>query len=446
MSGVDVVGKTVVVVGLQASGRSAATLAVRGGARVFGLDLRTDVAPIPRVTLELGAHRRETLLGADLVVVSPGVPAAQPDLVAAADAGVPLLGELAFASTFLDQPMAAITGTNGKSTVTWFAGQLLRAAGLRPFVGGNLGRPLSDAVLAERGGEPPADVLVVEVSSYQMELPGRFHPRIGVILNLTPDHLARHGDMDTYGLHKLGLFARMGSDDLAVLPGGDERLARLAREHPGGGRRAWLGALPGVVREGRTARIEVGDLACTLDLSAIRIPGEHNLDNAATAALVALALGAEVAAVQHGVAGLAALPHRMEIVAERDGVTFINDSKATNVEAAVVGLRGLDRPAVVLLGGQAKGAGFAALAPLLGRHRAVVTFGGSADAIAAELETAGVQVERAGSLADAVARARALAHTGDAVLLSPGCASFDAFDNFEHRGRVFRALAAGEEP
>ncbi len=444
MSGVALAGRRVVVVGLRASGRAAATLAARLGARVVGVDLATDVPPIPGVTLELGPHRRQTFLEAELILVSPGVPAAQPDLAAAAAAGVPVLGELAFAAEQLAAPLVAITGTNGKSTVTHFTGQLLAAAGARPFVGGNLGSPLCNELLAQRDGAPASDVLVVEVSSYQLEWPGALRPKVAVVLNLTPDHLARHGDMDNYGRHKLRLFAGMGPDDLGVLPADDARLARL--DDGGRGGRAWLGRYPGVVREGRRATVRLPSREATFDLSGIRVPGEHNLDNAATALLLATALGYAPAALQAGLGDLRALPHRMEVVAEQGGVTWINDSKATNVEAAAVGIGGLDRRAVVLLGGEAKGPGFVALAPLLARHRAVITFGGSGAAIADELAAAGVAVIRAGALSEAVSTARGLARSGDAVLLSPGCASFDAFQNFEHRGRVFGALAREEAP
>jgi UDP-N-acetylmuramoylalanine--D-glutamate ligase len=434
----DVAGRRVVVLGLAHSGRAACALLRDRGADVVGLDLRTDVAAIEGVRLELGPHRRETFLGADLVVTSPGVPSAQPDLVAARSAGVPVVGEVALAWAFADPRVkdrcVGVTGTNGKSTVTWFTGQLLAAAGMKPFVGGNLGRPLSEAV----GGD--FDAAAVEVSSYQLEAAGDFRPRAGVILNLTPDHLARHGTMEGYAAAKARLFAHMGPDDLAVIP--HDPLLEAACGSTGG-RRAWLGDLPGVVRVGRTARVRLpSGLDVELDLGGVKVPGEHNLDNAATAALLALAVGAGVASVQAGLGALTALAHRMEVVGEHDGVLWINDSKATNVDAARVGLSGLDRPAVVLLGGEAKGRGFVELAPALRRQRAVVCFGGSGPAIADELASVGIEAVRVPWLADAVTVAAELARPGDVVLLSPGCASFDEFQNFEHRGRAFRELVA----
>ncbi|TNE88573.1 MAG: UDP-N-acetylmuramoyl-L-alanine--D-glutamate ligase [Deltaproteobacteria bacterium] len=445
----DLVGKRVCVMGLGASGRAAAKMCVEAGAYVSGLDLRDIVAPIPGVEMHLGPHDRQLLLDADLVVVSPGVPGTQPDILAAYEAGVPVIGELALAFTQLPRvPTVAITGTNGKSTVTWFTGQLLEAAGLRPFVGGNLGNPLSNGVTD--GSD--YDSAVLEVSSYQLEWRTGFEPDIGVILNLTPDHLARHGDMDGYARAKTRLFAGIGPNGWAVLPRGDERLRATA--HMRGGRRAWLGDLPGVVRDGRDVhvRLPAGSAPAIdqhYDLTGVDLAGEHNFDNVATALLLTTALGADPARLQRALVGLRPLAHRMEVVGEVEGVRYINDSKATNVEATRVGLSGLDARAVVLLGGQAKGDAFSDLVPLLAEERATVTFGGSGAAIHAELKDAGHEAHAVDTMEEAVRLAATLAEPGDVVLLSPGCASFDAFDNFEHRGEVFRGLVAslaGELP
>jgi UDP-N-acetylmuramoylalanine--D-glutamate ligase len=436
----DVRGKRVVVFGLAGSGRAAARLAVERGAVVVGVDKKPDTPPIDGARLELGPHRIATFEEADLVVVSPGVPAAVPEIQAALAAGVRVIGEVHFAASFLDQPLAAITGTNGKSTVTHFTGQLLEHAGLRPFTGGNLGRPLSEAAFAENAGK--FGTLAVEISSYQMGLPsGDLRPRIAAIMNLTPDHLARHGTIENYGAMKCRLFEGMSRDELALIPANDPLLARLADAVPGA-TRAWIGGRPGVVRDGELVAVDIPGHKATFDLSAFEVPGDHNRDNAALAALIALSLGARPNLVQEGIARLRALPHRMEIVAETGGITWINDSKATNVAAAKVGLAGLGRRGVLLLGGQAKGDAFTELVPFLGPWD-VLTFGGSGDAIADELVAAGIAVTRCGGMADAVRVARGRAVAGDVVLLSPGCASFDEFQNFEHRGRVFRELANG---
>jgi UDP-N-acetylmuramoylalanine--D-glutamate ligase len=373
-------------------------------------------------------------LEADRIVVSPGVPATQAELCAALAAGIPIVGELAFAAEVLEQPMVAITGTNGKSTVTSFVGQLLEHGGMAPFVGGNLGRPLSEAALAGR----EYGVLVVEVSSYQLEWPGVFTPSVAVILNLTPDHLKRHRTMAGYAQTKARLFGGMRPDGLAILPEEDAFL----REHAGchGARHACLGALPGVTRAGTRVVVQLPSAErCEFDLGDFSVPGEHNRDNAAVAALLAVAIGAPLEAVRSALPALEALPHRMQPVGEFGGVRFVNDSKATNLDAVRVGLSGFPGRCVVLLGGQAKGAGFAGLAEVLAAHR-VVTFGASGDAIAEELEGAGLVPVRARCLADGVSAACLLAEPGQTVLLCPGCASFDEFRDFEHRGAAFARL------
>lgn len=432
----DLAGKRVLVVGMARSGVAAARLALARGARVTTTDLKADAPAVEGAVAVHGQHRREDFLGADLIVVSPGVPARQADLAAAAAAGVPVVGELGFAASLLPAglPVGAVTGTNGKSSTTWFLGQLLRAAGRNPFVGGNLGTPLSMAV---GGGW---DAAAVEVSSYQLELPGGFHPRAGVILNLTPDHMGRHGDMANYAATKGRLFAVMGPEDFAILPAGDPWLAPLAAQT-----RAtvlWLGAAPGVALEGSTLQLRGTPDDGEIALSALKLPGLHNRWNAAAAALLGVCLGLRREALDLG--ALTALPHRLELVAERDGVRWVNDSKATNVDAALVGIEGLGGQQIVLLGGQGKeGADYGALRPALDRHAAhVICFGATGPEIAAALP--GLPLDTVPTLAQAVALAARLAAPGQAVLLSPACASFDEFRDFEHRGAVFTRLARGE--
>jgi len=428
--------RRVLVMGLGRSGRAAAALARDRGAEVLGIDLRTDHEPIPGVRIEGGPHRREWFERADEIVVSPGIPPTQPDLAWALANRRSVIGELGFAARHLDQPIVAVTGTNGKSTVVSYTGQLLRAAGVTCFVGGNLGNPLSNAV----GADPRPEMLVVEVSSYQLELRGEFTPTVGAILNLTPDHLARHGTMRGYALAKAQLFAGMGPDGLAIVPDGDALLDEVVHTSAP---RALLGTLPGVVRQGRRATVQLPDQASVdIDLSPVGVPGEHNLDNAATSCLLALAMGVEPVALPAGLARLTALPHRMEIVGEVDGVRYIDDSKATNIDAARAGIGGLEQAAVVLLGGQGKALadgtlGFADIASVLRRHRAVVAFGEAGTKIAEELVLKGIVCNVCETLEDAVDVARGLALRGDAVLLSPGCASFDAFSDFEARGDAF---------
>lgn len=413
-------GKRVTVLGAARSGRAAAELAASLGAEVCLTDLREDLPALDGVRCVFGRHD-DADLRADIVVVSPGIPARVPAVQQAIAAGADVVGELGFAARFLDRgvPLLAVTGTNGKSTVTHFTRQILESTGARVFAGGNLGTPLSSAV----GGDH--DALVVEVSSYQMELPGSFSPSAAVVLNLTPDHLGRHGTMENYAEHKCRVFDQMDDGGFAILPAGDELLARTAEGR--GGRRVWLGAQPGAYCDGD--ELVIGD--GRIDLTRLRVPGQHNRVNAAAACLLAVATG--LSTVRIDLACLSGLPHRLELVSDQGGVRWINDSKATNLDAAVVGIRAIAGPKVLLLGGQAKDGCDWTQVPV-GDAR-VVAFGASRDAIHDAF--GGVRVP---DLAGAVAAARDLARQGDTVLLSPGGSSFDEFRDFEQRGDRFRQL------
>jgi UDP-N-acetylmuramoylalanine--D-glutamate ligase len=427
----NLAGRRVLVVGMARSGRAAAALCVREGAEVTCTDLRRSIEPVDGCRMALGAHDRGDFTGADLIVLSPGVPASQPDVQAAVAAGVPVVGELALAAERCSAPLAAVTGTNGKSTVTWFTGQLLEGAGSRCFVGGNIGRPLCDAL--EAG---PWDHVVAEVSSYQLEWPGALSPAAAVLLNLTPDHLLRHGTMRCYGDTKCRLFDNMAPDAAAMIPAGDPLIEELARGR--GGRRLWIGAEPGVVIDGDIVRWVAGDgRGAEVSIAGLRVPGSHNRWNAAVAIALALELGVPAEALHPE--RLQALAHRMEVVGHIGGVTWINDSKATNVAAALTGLRGLGQPALALLGGDGKdGEDYAALLPVLDGGPAPICFGRSGPEIASAL--APLAPRLVSRMEPAMRLARELARPGEAVVLSPACASFDEFDDFEHRGDVFRAL------
>lgn len=443
------------VVGMGRSGQEAARLLLALGLdAVACTDSRADAVHIAGTRALYGGHDRSDFLDTDLVVVSPGVPGDLVHLEAASAHGVPVIGELGLAAAVLQSPelpggplpMVAVTGTNGKSSTTFLLGQLLEQAGRRPFVGGNLGAPLSLAARSRLDGDLRHDCAVVEVSSYQLERPGPFHPVAGAVLNLSPDHLARHGDMATYASTKLDLFGRMTPEDRALLPADDPWLPRTAL--------AWrkapppvlaVGAHPGVTVEGDRLVFSGTDDDGALSLVGFGLPGGHNRLNLAAALLLGQRLGLDRAAVD--LAALRPLPHRMEPIETDDGRTWINDSKATNVDAARAGLAGAPAGAVVLLGGAGKaGADYGVLAQLLTDAGAVICFGATGPAIAQDLRAAGLQPLTAPTLADAVARARAFSAPGDAVLLCPACASFDEFDNFEHRGRVFADLARGESP
>ena len=424
--------RRLLVVGMARSGCAAAKLALSQGWLVTCTDRRADAPRIEGTTAVYGEHRLADFLGATRIVVSPGVPARMPELVAARDAGVDVIGELAFAAEALSCPILAVSGTNGKSTTTHLLAQLCANAGLRTFEGGNIGRPLSEAPRSEW------DIAVVEVSSYQMELPGHFRPRAAVILNLTPDHLERHGTMEAYGEHKARLLARMGPDDAAIVPADDARLRRLTAELPG--RRFLLGGHPGVRVEGEALVLRGVHDPGEVPLAGFGLPGKHNVENLAAAVLLAVCGG--LWRRELDVTKLTGLPHRMERVHEGRGVVWINDSKATNVDSALACYEGWSTPFVALVGGQGKaGAHYEPLLEPLRRARHVLCFGAEGPVIHAALRRAEVAAELVPTLAMAVRRAAELAQTGDAVLLSPACASFDEFTDFEHRGRRFAELA-----
>ncbi len=445
-------GKKVLVVGLARSGAAAARLAARQGARVTVTDRRPApelaeaLAPLEglSISLALGGHDERDFTSSDLVVVSPGVPLTLPPIAAARRAGVPVVGEVELAYRLLDDvPVVAITGTNGKSTTTALTGRLFqedRAA----FVGGNLGTPLSELLLS--GAR--FDVAVVELSSFQLEGIERFRPRVGAILNVTPDHLDRYPGMAEYAAAKARLFANQQPGDVAVANERDPAALAAARATRGDvvtfgfGPRAPMAVRDDgeVVRwSGPTAEPE------RYRIRSRALRGRHNRENAMAAVACARMMGVPGPAVQRGLDGFPGLPHRLELVSDRGGVEWVNDSKATNVDSTGVGLSAFPAgtPSVVLLlGGRGKKAPYAPLRPLFpGRVKALLTLGEDAPAIERELGDL-APVESCGDLSTAVSRAAALAVPGDVVLLSPACASYDQFRSYEDRGETFRRLAS----
>jgi UDP-N-acetylmuramoylalanine--D-glutamate ligase len=457
-------GKRVLVVGAGRSGIAAAQLCARLGARVTVTDrqpeaaLGAQLAGLPAgVVRELGGHQRESFLKAQLIVLSPGVPPL-PEVEAAREAKVPITGELELAAGLVRAPMVAITGTNGKSTTTTLCGQMLAATGHPTFVGGNLGTPLAEAV-----GSPAAErgFVVVEASSFQLETAERFRPRVGVLLNITPDHLDRYADVEAYTAAKLRLFAAQGPEDFAVLNVDDARVASLSARLKGElvPFSTRTGRAPGPQVE-RAGWVEGGELCLRLpdgqergqrsveryEVSSPGLVGRHNLENALAASLSARLLGATAEEVRTVLQTFEPLPHRMIQVGDLDGVRYYDDSKGTNVGAVVAALDGFPRPVVLIAGGRDKGGSYEPLARSLRKvGRAVVVIGEAADRIAGALAEAApdLPVERAGSLGDAVVAARRLAHPGDAVVLSPACSSFDMFRNYAERGDAFREAVDG---
>ncbi|MBI5524797.1 MAG: UDP-N-acetylmuramoyl-L-alanine--D-glutamate ligase [Deltaproteobacteria bacterium] len=443
-------GQNVVVVGLAKSGVAAVRLLVREGARVVATDARQSAELAPAlavldgtgVRFELGGHDPATLSGADLVVVSPGVRTDTALFGPARRRGVRVIGELDLASAFLPCPAVAVTGTNGKSTTTAFLGHLLLAAGTRVFVGGNLGTPLSDAVLS---GEA-IDVAVVEVSSFQLETIEAFRPAVSLFLNLKPDHMDRYPTFGDYAAAKARIFMNQGPEDSAVLNADDLEVGKAAS---GIRPRVFGFSSSRALERGVTIKMKPGAFelvwaagggAEAYLLRNPRIPGRHNAENAAAALAAARLCGAPPAAVAEALNTFAGLEHRIEFVADRGGAAWYNDSKATNVDSVAVSLGSLDRPIVWIAGGRHKGAPYAPLRDLVaGRVKAGLLIGESAPLIAADLDGA-APFTMCGTLENAVKAAAEAAAPGDAVLLSPACSSYDQFADYEERGRVFKTL------
>jgi UDP-N-acetylmuramoylalanine--D-glutamate ligase len=418
------------VVGLARSGAGAMRMLAPHG-EAIGVDAGSPSADLAGLEVHLGSDGLELLDRVRTLVKSPGVPNEAPVVQAARARGIEVTGELELAWRLLPGArFVAVTGTNGKTTTTELLGAIHRQAGVDVAVAGNVGTPLSALV------DDPPGVVICEASSFQLEDTSRFAPDAALLLNLAEDHLDRHGTFAAYRDAKLRAFANQSEDDIAVLPLGFEpqpgRQARrvtfgahgadLAHE---GGRLTWRGQP-------------------LMGTDEIRLRGAHNLENAMAAAAVALASGIDPAPVRAALATFAGVQHRLEEVAERDGVLYVNDSKATNVDAAVVGLEAFEPGTVhAILGGSLKGGGFAGLrSALSSRARAAYLIGEAAERLSADLDGA-VPLNRSGDLATAVAAARAAAVPGDVILLSPATASYDQYDNFERRGEHFRELARG---
>jgi UDP-N-acetylmuramoylalanine--D-glutamate ligase len=418
------------VVGLARSGVAAATVLAARGETVVGVDAGSpDMEPIDGVELVTGSDGVDLLESVGCVVKSPGVPKEAAVVAAARERGLPVLGELELAWRLLPNPWIAITGSNGKTTTVELVGHLHRAAGVPVTVAGNVGTALSSLV----GAIGPDVVIAAEASSFQLEDTLEFAPDAGVLLNLAEDHLDRHGTMEAYRAAKLEVFARQTPEQVAVLP--------VSFEAGGAGKRVRFGRRGDV--EARDGRLWWRGLPL-LEIADLRVRGAHNVENAMAAAAVCLARGLDPEAVAAGLRTFAGVPHRLEEVATLDGVLFVNDSKATNVASAVVGLESFDAPVHVILGGQGKGADFAPLADAVAaRARAAYLIGEDAPLIRTALSSAGVPLHDCGDLERAVAAAQAAAQPGEIVLLSPACASFDQYADFEARGGHFRALVSG---
>ncbi|PYU68259.1 MAG: UDP-N-acetylmuramoyl-L-alanine--D-glutamate ligase [Acidobacteria bacterium] len=439
-------GKRVLVVGLARTGMAAALFCAARDANVTATDARTGneigeaIAPLRTagVSLELGGHRENLFLEQDLIIPSPGVPADAPLLQAARASGVTIWSEVELADRFLDGRLIGITGSNGKTTTTSLIEHILKNAGFSTILAGNIGTPLISRV------EQTTDntITVVELSSFQLELIETFRPNISVFLNLTPDHLDRHHTLEAYGRAKKRIFENQTEADSAVLNADDAATTPLAPAKPhvywfSRKQRVAQGAF---VRENEIVFRHNDEEETVLKLREIPLAGAHNVENVLAAVAAVRLAGADPAAIAKGVRSFAGVEHRLEFVAEIGRVRYYNDSKATNVDATLKALDAFPGRILIVLGGKDKNSDYTVLQKPL-REKAILALliGAAAEKIEKQI-TGSVAIERAGVIERAVQIASHAARPGDVVLLAPACASFDQFQDYEHRGRVFKEL------
>jgi UDP-N-acetylmuramoylalanine--D-glutamate ligase len=442
----EVRNQRVLVVGLGKSGVSSALFLAQRGAKVAVSDakaqeqLRSEIPQLldAGISVETGQHGERTFRDQDLIVVSPGVPFDVPQLTHARELGISVIGEVELAARFLKGHIVAITGSNGKTTTTTLAGDVIAAAGRKTLVGGNIGTPA--ITFAEQATDDTW--VVLEISSFQLETIETFHPQIAVVLNVTPDHLDRHHTFENYVSAKARVFENQTAGDFAVLNADSQPCIDLALELKSSVR--WFSRVKELDNGAfvRGEKIVWRDHADTLEimpLNEIGLKGAHNIENVLAAVCVGMLAGVEPNQIRRAVAAFKAVEHRLEYVATVKGVEYYNDSKATNVDATIKALESFPGHIHLILGGKDKGSDYSVLNDLLKeRVKRVYTIGASAQKI--ESQAKGAEIVSAGTLEAAVKRASEAAVAGDVVLLAPACASFDQFNSYEHRGQVFKDL------
>ena len=443
--------KRVLVVGLGKSGVASALFLKNHGARVTvsdtksGDELRNEIPVLldHGITVETGGHGERTFRGQDLIVVSPGVPVDAPPLVQARALGESVIGEIELAAQFLPGPIVAITGSNGKTTTTTLTGEIMTAAGFPALVGGNIGTPAIS--LAERA--KPETVIVLEVSSFQLETIKTFRPRVAVVLNVTPDHLDRHRTFEAYVDAKARIFENQQASDFAVLNADDPTCVAMAARTKS--QVFWFSRQKEVqqgawVRDGNIVFRDATGQREILQVSEIPLKGGHNLENVLAAVCAGALMGCAPEKIRQAVRDFKAVEHRLEFVATIRGVDYYNDSKATNVDATIKALESFPANIHLILGGKDKGSDYTVLNDLLRqRVKRVYTIGAAAAKIESQIVSSkdgGPEVVHAETLENAIRKANAVAQSGDVVLLAPACASFDQFKSYEHRGKVFKEI------
>jgi len=456
----ELANKNIVIVGLGRTGLAAARFLHRQGARVMVSDSASEkelgdaIGALAQlgIRVETGSHRAAFFQNADLILVSPGVAHTLEPIAQANARGVPVIGEVELASTFIKEPIIAVTGTNGKTTTTALLGQMLKNSGIQAFVGGNIGNPLIEYVSSAQ----KAQVVVAEISSFQLDTIATFRPKVSVLLNITEDHLDRYPDFEAYADSKMRIFENQQTEDLAIVNGLD-RLIRTKTKNikcrrlffpslEAGEQGAILNDQKIILNLNKVEGIDpkIQNLnskiqnRLSLDITKIQLKGRHNFENACAASLAALAAGATLEGVQKTLNEFKGLAHRLEHVATINAVDYYNDSKATNVDGVLRALECFSKPVLLLMGGRDKGGNFSVLQDIIGRHvKELIVMGEAAESIRSAM---GQQTltKVAASMQEAVATAFEDAEPQDVVLLSPGCASFDWYRNYAHRGDDFR--------
>jgi UDP-N-acetylmuramoylalanine--D-glutamate ligase len=442
----ELIKKRILVVGLGRSGLSAARWLSREGAEVTLSDIKMEAdlndellneALELGIKLETGGHRKETFLESDMIILSPGVPHYMDPLKAAAERGIPVMGEMELAARLIRVPIVAVTGTNGKSTTTALVGCMLKRAGLKTFVGGNIGIPLMDYMVDDW----EADYVVVEVSSFQLDTMKSLCPVVSLLLNISPDHLDRYADYEAYVQSKLKILQNQGHGQYAILNDDDERLSQFT---PSGE--------VSVLRYGiekkhnRQAFLHDEKIVASLsevgphyfDIGEFGLPGRHNLENLMGVVLVGLALDIEPDFIQETIDHFKGLPNRIERVRTFKGVDYYNDSKATNVDAATRSIISFDKPVILIAGGRHKGGDYEPLVKAAKNRVKKVILMGEAKNLLSKSFKGVIPFTLAEDMEDAVNQAFSSAESNDVVLLAPACSSFDMFSDYAHRGRVFR--------
>jgi UDP-N-acetylmuramoylalanine--D-glutamate ligase len=439
--------KKILVVGIGKSGVSSSVWLAGKGADVTMADAKEETGIDPEalkkirgagVGLELGPHREATFTNVDLIVVSPGIPLDMDVLKAAREKDIPIIGEMELSSRLFDTPIIAVTGTNGKTTAVTLLGEIMKRSGLKVFIGGNIGTPAMDYVT----GDMDSDYVLLEVSSFQLDTIEYFSPRAALLLNITPDHLERYADFDAYTQSKLRIFKNQIKGSYGILNDDDEALhgfekpdgptmLRYGMEQIGNRRHAYM-------QDRRLVARLPGKDEISFDTTTFLLPGRHNIENLMGVVLAALAVGVEQEAIQACISTFRGLPHRIEPVGNKGGIGFYDDSKATNVDAAVRSLESFERPVVLIAGGRHKGGEYSPLVEAARKRvRAAVLMGESRRLMADAFEGQ-IPYVFATDMSDAVTRAASLAVDGDVVLLAPACSSFDMFSDYSHRGNVFK--------